>query len=280
MVTPCLWVQDEVENSKLKFGRTHNREEEVFLMQAGKSVIFCATQRTGSTVIFEDFRNVLGYGSTYSETLYDRIILRKTERAWSEVWDEVNKLCRVEGYFVDKVMFHYTPRISSFIDRDSTAGVKRCLRFRPELFDGFYKFFANAIWVYVYRRDVFAQTVSMYLAEATEIWERRIGEPWAYDPQIRAIRYDRDKLKEYLEGFLAEREQWQVFFRHYNITPIRISYEEAAAGCPQYLRELLDKTGLQMVEAPWQRRLLKLGDQSNEKLTELLRNDVISHPGT
>jgi LPS sulfotransferase NodH len=127
----------------------------------------------------------------------------------------------------------------------------------------------------------------MYLAEARQIWHRGPGAP----PQVRppvpalAIGYDYEELKQYLQGFLAEREQWQVFFRHYNITPIRINYEEAAAGYPYYLKELLDKTELQMVEAPPPRRLLKLGDQLNEKLAEFLRNDVLadlysrSHPG-
>jgi LPS sulfotransferase NodH len=253
-------------------------------MQAGKSVMFCATQRSGSTVVHDDFRNVLGYPPGNSEILYQRIILEKTDRLWREVWDEVSKLNTVHGYFVAKFMFHYTPCISSFIERNSTVGVERCLKFLPELFDGFYNFFADAIWVYVERRDVFAQAVSMYLAETTQVWHRRLGAPPQGGPPAPAIGYDYQRLKPYLQGFLAEREQWQVFFRHYRITPIRINYEDAAAGYPGYLTELLDKAGLHMIEAPPPRRLLKLGDQLNEKLAQFLRHDVIadlysrSHP--
>jgi LPS sulfotransferase NodH len=244
-------------------------------MRPAKCIIFCATQRTGSTVVFDDLRNVLGYGPTYSEILYDRIILNKSKVTWSELWVEVAKVNTVQGYFVDKVMFHYTPQISSFIDGKSITNAERCLKFAPQLFDSFYDFFADAIWVCIYRRDVFAQAVSMYLAEATEIWERRVGEPWTDGPRTPEIAYDSEKLKNYLNGFLAEREQWQCFFQHYNITPIRISYEEVAAGYPHYLREVLDRAGLHMVDTPWQRRLLKLGDQVNEQWAEFLRNEVI-----
>ena len=91
-----------------------------------------------------------------------------------ETFSEKN---RVHGYFIDKVMFDYTPRISQFIERNSTEGVKRCLKFRPELFDAFHKFFADAVWIYIERRDVFAHAVSIYLGETTQIWERRLGLP-------------------------------------------------------------------------------------------------------
>src|SRR5580700_4932286 len=109
-------------------------------MRPAKCIIFCATQRTGSTVVFDDLRNVLGYGPTYSEILYDRIILNKSKVTWSELWVEVAKVNTVQGYFVDKVMFHYTPQISSFIDGKSIANAERCLKFAPQLFDSFYDF--------------------------------------------------------------------------------------------------------------------------------------------
>ncbi len=242
-------------------------------MQAGKSVILCASQRTGSSLIFDDLLNVAGCKRTASELLYERIILEKTQRPWSEVWEEVSQKSRIPGYFVGKVMFHYTPRISNFIERYSAEEIERCLEFAPELFDAFYNFFRDAIWVYIERRNVFAQAVSMYLAETTNVWRRLVEEPQQGDVPIPAVAYEYGKLKEYLQGFLAEREQWQNFFRHYKITPIRISYEDAASGYPDYLKELLDRIGLK-TEAP-PRRMIKLGGQRNEEWAEFLRNDVI-----
>jgi LPS sulfotransferase NodH len=269
-------------------------------MQAGKSVIFCATQRTGSTLVFDDFLNVVGSPRLNSEILYERTALKKTQLPWSELWNEIREGNTVHGYFFGKVMFHYIPLISSFIERNSTAGVRYpCLKFIPEQFDGFRNFFADAIWVYVERRNVFAQTVSMYLAETTNVWEKLLEpsqsgvstpvesvdsiEAISRNPSRRSgvlpgsvVRYEYEKLKAYLKGFLGEREQWQLFFRHYKIAPIRISYEEAATGYPQYLKILLDKTGLRAVDAPPARRMIKVGGQRNDEWAEFLRNDVIA----
>lgn len=237
--------------------------------------MFCATQRTGSTLIVDDFRNVVGSSSGANELLYETIIRGNTELPWSQVWDKVKARNLVHGYFIDKVMFHYTPMLSAFMERNSIEGVNRCLKFNPPLFDKFYNFFAQAIWVYVDRRDVFAQAVSMYLAEATQLWAKPVGRSRAA-AAAPAIGYDYSKLQQYLKGFLTEREQWQIFFRHYNIHPIRISYEDAATGYPQYLAELLEKTDLKMVETPRPRRLAKVGGELNERFTEFLRNDVIA----
>ena len=238
-------------------------------------------------MIFHDFRNIIGTPRPgFSEILYNRIIRGKTALPWSDVWTDICTVNGFQGYFMDKIMFHYTPLISAFIERDSIAGVQTSIKFQPELFDSFYKFFADAIWVYVDRRDVFAQAVSMYLAEATQIWERHRGAQEAASAPPFEVRYNSEKLLRYLRTFLAEREQWQLFFRHYKIKPIRISYEEAVPGYPHYLKELLDKTGIQMVETPAPRRLLKIGDEVNEKWAEYLRNDVIAdlyyrtHAGT
>ncbi|HUD65113.1 MAG TPA: Stf0 family sulfotransferase [Candidatus Sulfotelmatobacter sp.] len=266
-------------------------------MHAGKAVIFCATQRTGSTLVFDDFLNVVGSGRLNSEILYERTALKKTQLPWNELWNELKELNRVHDYFFGKVMFHYTPLVSGFIERNSTSGVVYpCLKFIPELFDSFRNFFADAIWVYVERRNVFAQAVSMYLAETTNVWEKLQGdavpacmdgadtiEAVSRNPSRRSgvppgcvVRYEYEKLKGYLQGFLREREQWQLFFRHYKIAPIRISYEDAASAYPQYLRELLDQTGLQAVEALPPRRMLKVGGQRNAEWAEFLRNDAIA----
>lgn len=229
-------------------------------------------------MIFDDLLNVVGYRSGIPEILWNRIILTQTKLPWSEVWDEVSARNRVEGYFVAKVMFHYTPQISRFVERGSIDGVSASYEFRPELFDAFHDFFAEAIWVYIERRDIFAQAVSVYIARTTNIWYKSAHGNQNDTSPTPAIGYDGEILKRDVRKLLTEREQWQLFFRHYNIAPIRIIYEEAAAGYPHYLRELLDKAGLQMVEAPGPRRLLKQGGELNEQLAERLRKEVQSCP--
>jgi LPS sulfotransferase NodH len=225
-------------------------------------------------MIVDDLRNVTGCETGVNEIFYDYIARKKAIIPWKTLWATVSAQNAVHGYFIDKIMFHYTPLISAFIGRNSIEGVHRCLKFEPDLFDHFYNFFARAVWVYVDRRDVFAQAVSMYLAEATQIWEH--SDRLADQPPPPAIGYDYGKLQQYLRGFLTEREQWQVFFRHYNIEPIRITYEDAVAGYPHYLKGLLDKTGLPVIETPPPRRYVKVGGELNERWGQLLRNDVIA----
>ena len=247
--------------------------------------MFCATQRTGSTLIFDDFLNIVGAYRKNPEILYEWIIRKKTELPWDEVWNEICARNRLQGYFFCKVMFHYTPRISSFIERNTYEGVALSHEFRPEQFDAFHSFFANAIWVYVDRRDVFAQAVSMYMAESTNVWEKLVRQPKPGVVTIpdrpnavpeSEVRYDSRKLKGFLRSFLNEREQWQRFFEHYKIEPIRIAYEEADRDYPHYLNELLAATGLQSVAEPPPRRMIKVGSQRNEEWSAYLRNEVIA----
>ena len=254
-------------------------------MQSDKCIVFCATQRTGSTLIFDDFLNVIGSTRRNPEVLYEWIIRRKSTRTWDEVWSEVGTRNCVHGYFMCKVMFHYTSLISSFIERSTYQGVKNCYEFRPELFDAFHSFFANANWVYVDRRDVFAQAVSMYMAESTDVWEKlvrpqRVGvasSPNRPNPVPESeVRYDSRKLEGFLRSFLNEREQWQRLFEHYKIEPLRIAYEDADRNYPQYLNELLAATGLQSVADPPPRRMIKVGSQRNEEWAAYLRNEVIA----
>jgi LPS sulfotransferase NodH len=228
-------------------------------------------------MVFDDFLNVLGYKAKLAEILYEVIIRQRTNRTWSEVWQEVSEMNRVEGYFVVKVMFHYISAIAEFIAQNSIVGPERRLVFKPEVCDPFYDFFKDAIWVYIERRDVVAQAVSLYLAAATQIWNLRPGVPRRSRPEVA---YDGEKIKRHLQHFVREKEQWQLFFRHYDIAPVSITYEEAAAAYPHYLRELLDRCGLQMVETPRPRRLLKVGDELNEKMANRLRNDLPSSPPT
>jgi len=254
-------------------------------MTPDKSVIFCATQRTGSTLIFDDLLNLVGWKRRNPEILYEWIVRKKTDLPWSEVWNEIRAQNQVHGTFIAKVMFHYTPIVSSYMERNTYEGVRNCYEFRPELFDAFHSFFADAIWVYVDRRDVFSQAVSMYMAESTNVWEKltHIPKPGVVTIPERPnavpeseVRYDAKKLKRFVRSFLNEREQWQRFFEHYKIEPIRISYEEAVCHFPHYLNELLSATGLQSVAEPPARRMIKVGTQRNEEWATYLRNDIVA----
>jgi len=239
-----------------------------------RCILFCATHRTGSGMIFDDFCNLAGYPPGPSEILYDRIILKQAPQPWSKVWASARDAFPINGYYVDKVMFHYITKLSKFMSGGLITEARRGFQFSPELVDTFYSFFHNAIWVYIERSDVFAQAVSMYLAEESNVWYR-----WSHhdyqDPQHGLVKYDGAKLKQYLNGFIHERENWQRFFRHYEIKPIRIEHLEAVENYPAYLAELFAAAAIKMPTEIPQRRVLKTGDAVNERFAKRLRDDVM-----
>ena len=245
-------------------------------VQARPCITLCASQRTGSTMVFDDLRHLTGHPPCDSERLYRRIVAEKTAEPWETVWADVCEYSNTAGFVVNKFMFHYTPQISSFIAGKPVTKAEKFLEFKPELFYDFYQFFRDSIWVYIERRDVFAQAVSMYCAEVTSLWEVYAGAP-ARTPLLRAeVAYDGVRLRKYLRQFLAERAQWQRFFDHYRIVPLRIAYEDAAARYPAYLDELLARAGVQVRPPVPERRLIKVGTGLNTAYADTLRAEVLA----
>ncbi len=238
----------------------------------GGCVIFCATARTGSTMVFDDFRNVLGHEPVDSEILYEEIIHRRTTQSWAQLWPALQHDWTVGPYWCVKVMYHYTPYISRFIAGQTLTKTPPVRAFSPADCDDFQRFFKDAVWVHVRRRDVYAQAVSMYFAETTGVWEsREAGAARVVTPA-----YDRDRILEYLKGFIAERRQWDLFFSHYNIAPLNIDYEDAIGGYPRYLEPLLQRLGLRPARPVPPRRLFKIGDEINTGFAERLRADALA----
>jgi LPS sulfotransferase NodH len=245
-------------------------------MTGDRSVIFCATQRTGSTMIYDDFLSVMGCPPRNSERLYAEIVKTSLVKPWAAVWETLCDRCSVQGVVVEKVMFHYTPYISAAIEGFALERRPPVYTFQPARFDAFYNFFRDATWVYIDRRDVFAQAVSMYFAESTQVWE--IRDPAADSPAdaARRVPYDRARLLRLLRNFLNERAQWQALFRQYGIAPLCLTYEDASANYPGYLNELIAATGLTPVIPLPPRRLSKVGDAKNEQFAQALRDDVLA----
>ena len=240
-------------------------------------IVFCATQRTGSTMIFDDFRNLLGCEPIYSERLYEEIILKKEPLAWPALWKQIEAEWPPGSVPATKIMFRYAPQISHHIVGLPTSQPAQPSKFVPADFEALAFFFADAIWVHVRRQDVFAQAVSMYLAEATQVWEDRAGGATSASTAPPPP-YDTARMLSYLRKFVAEREQWSRFFGWYGIKPLTIDYEHAVAEYPQYMAPLLARAGLAMLPSPAPRRLFKLGTPLNETYATRLRADARREP--
>lgn len=172
-------------------------------------------------------------------------------------------------------MFHYFAYFSAATKGALPARRPSIVEFQPESFDAFYEFFKDAIRVLVERRDVYAQAVSMYFTHATKTWERRLKSGALPTDYSQFVSFDRERLMEIFKGFMVERAQWPRFFRHYGVTPLRLTYEDAAANYFGYLDGLVEASGITPLPTCPPRRLLKQGDATNDSYTEMLRDEVL-----
>lgn len=248
-------------------------------MSAGKrSIVFCATQRTGSAVITDDLSNVCGAESFNSEMLYGELLRGDVRLPWDEVWKIAKARCKVRGYTVSKVMFHYVPYLATVIAGGTLDKTPPIYKFSPARCDAFHEFFRDSLWVHIHRQDIFSQAVSMYFAQMTKRWEIR---PWREEDtaprEIPWIPYDRPRLMRLVHAFALENAGWESFFTHYGIEPVRVEYEDALGNYPTYLDEVLARMRVKQAKAP-PRRMIKLGDATNLRYANALRRDVLDHP--
>jgi hypothetical protein len=238
---------------------------------AGLCTVLCATQRTGSTMIVEDLCLSLGAPPCVNEALYAAIVAEAAPLGWAELWPEIAARSRAGPLGCHKVMFHYLPAIAAVIGGRPRAQRGPQRQFIPALCDDFVAFFRAAIWVHIRRRDVFAQAVSLYFAEATGAWQAYADTP---RPAAQTVRYDAGRMQAMLDDIRLEDAAWQRFFAHYGIAPLAIFYEDAVAHYPSYLTPLLAQAGLAMVPAPAPRHIRKLGGAEQARFAALLRADV------
>jgi LPS sulfotransferase NodH len=166
-------------------------------------------------------------------------------------------------------MFHYLPYLSQFIAGSRLGKTPPIRHFDAERVAAFMQCFRGAIFVHIRRRDVFAQAVSMFMAETTDIWEDRSGTP----PQQARPPYDKTRLLTYANDLVAESRQWPRLFAHFGINPLCIDYEDAAGCYPNYLSPLLRQLDIPVVSPPPPRRMFKLGNAVNQDYARRLQAD-------
>ena len=231
------------------------------------AIIFCATQRSGSTMIVDDFQNVTGRKLTQTEAFYHLVIAKKITD-WDQAIGVLQQFRAGEAIFFDKVMFPHLPQLARMIAPEAKASGAM----------HFAKYFANATWVYIRRANIFEQTVSKYTAESLNVWDSSQAKTGFND----AINFDLDRAMDYMRALIREDHQWLTFFRRHDIRPIHICYEDAVPHYPHYLAPVLKAAGLDVdLAKAGPRRKKKVGNQRSAILADVLQNmvlrDLISH---
>lgn len=243
-------------------------------MNSEHSIIICATQRSGSTLLFDDIRNTYGYPIGNSEVLINTVNKCGSMATWDDVWKKAFSTNAMGKYFMSNVMFHYGPRIDDSMAGRPERQAKYSMTFKPDEWEAFYRFFRNGTWIYLEREDVYSQAASMYMAKTSNFWSRQRGKPEEHNYSEPELEYDYAAISRIYKGFIREQENWQKFFQHFGIDPMRFSYDTITSGYPDYLQPLLVRIDLQpRVPAP-QRRMIKTGGEVTKRLADRLRKDL------
>lgn len=224
------------------------------------AVIFCATQRSGSTMIVDDFQNATGRKPSQTEAFY-HLVLDKGIQDWAQALDILTHHRAGEAIFFDKVMFPFVLKLSQMIAPNGA----------PNRTAPFANFFAKATWVYIRRANIFEQTVSKYTAETLNVWDAaKVSEGFNA-----AMDFDVNIARKHMRGFIKEDAQWLNFFKRHKITPIQIYYEDAVPNFPHYLTPVLAAAGLELDHVNLRpRRKQKLGNARSAVLAGVLESMV------
>lgn len=84
-------------------------------------------------------------------------------------------------------------------------------------------------FIYLTRRDIAAQAVSLYKATASSVFHTNKNHDADAVNKLESLEYDFDEINRWYEHIVKQEQGWQGYFRDNRINPCCISYEEIDA---------------------------------------------------
>jgi LPS sulfotransferase NodH len=168
--------------------------------------IFAMTARSGSTMLCSAMKSIPELGEP-DEYLNDRGPFQAFHRRFGGD--------SLKGYF---------QAIISKASAANTFGIKTAytdFRFLAESNEAL-DLLNCANFIYLTRRDIFAQATSLWAARKTSVWHASDGTK----SSIAFNDYDFNDLVRWIKAILRERVSWESFFSLYGIAPLRLAYED------------------------------------------------------
>ena len=237
--------------------------------------VLCATQRSGSTMVCDDFANqeVMGIPSEY--------FLHYLQKGMEKPFDieEVMALgADANGNTSIKLMSNYLGEIDHALPHNHLLSGP---------FANVYHALQSSIWFYVYRRELDRQALSRLRARKSGIYhlkktkghlklgafvfdeaKLRANDQLEYSTQLR-----RDMLAE-IESIQREEQIWKSFFSAWNIKPVVLEYEFISRSAENYLAPLLTTLGYQPDPNLPSRTLARMSDTLSDDIIRQFRADT------
>ena len=89
-----------------------------------------------------------------------------------------------------------------------------------------HSYLAGFKYIYLTRRDLAAQAVSLYKATETTVFHTNIQHSQDAISKLQTLGYDYEKIKEWYVHIDRQEKGWQDYFYENNIFPLCITYED------------------------------------------------------
>lgn len=130
-------------------------------------------------------------------------------------------------------------------------------------------------FIWLVRRDIIAQAVSMYIATITNEWTSS-DEAENQEKKLRnQVQYDRDKIDYYVKELTEQNLKWLVFFAINQIDYLQVFYEDIIINPEQICQDICQFCEIE-VEHKFSlnsTNFKKQGNELNEKLVNAFKQD-------
>jgi len=120
--------------------------------------------------------------------------------------------------------------------------------------------FPDLTMLYLDRRDVVAQAISLSRALISNNWHGKTGAPAGEDLAALDAKFDLPGICRIIEGLEAEKRDWEAFFAREEIDPPRLYYEDFAADAGHAVGFVGGVLGIQLACHPAAARWRRLAD--------------------
>lgn len=111
-------------------------------------------------------------------------------------------------------------------------------------FDNFFESLGNSDcmdgykYIYLTRRNLAAQAVSLYKATATSVFHTNVSHDANAVRRLKELVYDYDAINDWYEHIVRQEEGWQDYFQSNRIFPCCITYEEIDANVYSVVKKI------------------------------------------
>lgn len=116
--------------------------------------------------------------------------------------------------------------------------------------DLFHGVFGKSAFVYLRRRDLLAQAISLYIAQTSRQWHRFADGRIIGESEARPVAFDYDAIAAQVKILAHEDANWRSLFAATGIEPLQLDYEDFADAMPAAVRRIAAHLGVELPSVP------------------------------